>query len=136
MKKKTKKKIFIFLAFYIVIGIITIFVYLIPHLQQNEEDSWYETDVQQAALDYVGDIIDDDTKRGVLGCVYPSMDKEVVKKNRDLAYEEKLYPFTWVEVSVAAGRDIYILRMDVVARGEFEITEVKKLNNDRYFTYW
>ena len=72
----------------------------------------------------------------MLGYFYPSLDKEIVKNNRDLSNEEKVYPFTWVEVSVAAGRDIYIFKMNVVSRGEFEITDVKKENNDKYFTYW
>lgn len=136
MKKKTKKIFLFLLVLYIVICIIAFLVYLIPHLQQSKEDSWYETEVQHVALDYVDELSDDTTKIGVLGCVYPSMDKEIVKKNRELAFEEKSYPFTWVEVSVVAGREIYILQMEVVSRGKFEITDIKKMNNDRYFTYW
>lgn len=136
MKKKTKNILFLFLALYIVIGIIVLFVYLIPHLQQRKVDSWYETEVQQAALDYVAELVDDTTKRGVLDSIYSPLDKEIVKNNRNLADEEKVYPFTRVEVSVAAGREIYILKMEVVSRGEFKITDVKKENNDKYFTYW
>ena len=136
MKKETKKFLLLFLALYLIIGLIVLFAYLIPHLQQRKEDSWYKTEVQQAALDYVAELVDDTTKKGVLGYFYPSLDKEIVKNNRDLSNEEKVYPFTWVEVSVAAGRDIYIFKMNVVSRGEFEITDVKKENNDKYFTYW
>lgn len=136
MKKKTKKILILFLVFYIVIGIIVLFAYLFPHLQQRKDDSWYETEVQQVALDYVDEFVDDTTKRGVLSWVYPSMDKEIVKNNRTLAYEEKLYPFTWVEVSVVAGRYIYVLKMEVVSRGEFKIAIVEKMDNDKYYTFW
>ena len=133
--KKTKKFLFVALAVYIVYSIVVVSVYLIPHLRQGQEDSWYKAEVYQEALNYVDGLVDDTIKRDVLGCSY-SLNQEIVKSNRDLSYEEKSYPFTQVEVSVVAGRDIYILKMEVVSRGEFEVTIVQKTENDKYFTYW
>ena len=133
--KKRKKIIFVVLAAFVVYNIVMVSVYLIPHLRQSQEDSWYKAEVYQAALNYVDGLVNDTTEMEVLGCSY-SLDQEIVKSNRNLSYEEKSYPFTQAEVSVVAGRDIYILKMDPVSRGEFEITIVQKTENNKYFTYW
>ena len=136
MKKKTKIVLLTLLVLYIISAIIIIFGYLIPHFQQKEEDVWYESEVQEEALNYVSDLTDDTTKRGVIQFFYSPLDEEIVESNRNRTYEEKVYPFTWVEVSVAAGKDIFILKMEVVSRGQFLVTDVRTEENDQYFTFW